>query len=64
MPEPIKPTQPTSETEQRPDRPRYEPPVVVHLGNSHAGQGGIAGDCRSGSNPTSQICIDGTSGSD
>jgi hypothetical protein len=64
MPEPIKSTQPTSETEQRPDRPRYEPPVVVHLGNSHTGQGGAPGDCRSGSNPITETCINGTGGND
>jgi hypothetical protein len=42
MAEPIKPTEPEGRAQQHPDRPRYEPPVVVHLGNSHAGQGGSA----------------------
>jgi hypothetical protein len=59
MPEPIKPTQPASETELRPDRPRYESPLVVHLGNSHAGQGGIPNPCAVGSNPSVQICAEG-----
>jgi hypothetical protein len=39
MAEPISITQRDSKSEQLPDRPRYDPPRAVHLGNSHQGRG-------------------------
>lgn len=47
MAEMIKVTRLEDTTPQRPDRPRYEPPMVVHLGNSQRGRGN--GLCTGGS---------------
>jgi hypothetical protein len=45
--EPVKPTRTENKTHQHTDRPRYEPPMVIHLGNSHQGRGGEV--CQPGS---------------
>jgi hypothetical protein len=57
MSEPTK--QPTEPTEPE-DKPRYETPRVVTLGNTPEGEGGIAPACTDGSTPTG-ACSGGAS---
>lgn len=59
MAEPISIIQRDNQSEQRPDRPRYEPPMVVHLGNSQMGRGGNF--CGAGSG-NQAVCAPGTQG--
>lgn len=59
MVEPISATQAKDRSDECPDRPCYEPPMAVHLGDGQHGQGDLP-PCQPGSGAYSS-CIDGFS---
>lgn len=60
MVEQISATQVGDRSDECPDRPRYEPPLAVHLGDGRHGQGGTSVACQPGSGAAA-ACVAGFS---